>query len=153
MLELPKYNGALADLAHAEPTERWAYFFRHAAEMTTAEIRRFLPGPEFAEAGGVLDMIAQTPEERIRYEQRIKAMRDLRSNFEEAEQRGEERGIMLGEQLGLQKGRREVLQNQVRLFQELLGDAVSSAQEIEAWDLEHLTGVAESLQQRLRARN
>jgi predicted transposase/invertase (TIGR01784 family) len=153
LVELPKYNGAKADLPQARPKERWAYFMRHAAEMTIAEIDQFLPEPAFVEAGGVLDMISKSPEERLRYEMRIKAMRDLMSNLEAAREEGLEQGIEKGIEQGIEKGiEKGSLLGRIQTLQELLGDIVLTSQELQTWEVDRLRRTAESLQARLRGR-
>ena len=66
-------------------------------------VRARLPDPIFAEAAGVLEMIARTPEERDLYEARLKLQRDEQSRIEAAEARGEAKGRVrvLEELLGL----------------------------------------------------
>ena len=141
LVELPKYNGHLSELPLARPKERWAFFLRYASELTVAEIARFLPEPAFAEAGGILDMISKTTEERLRYESRVKAERDQISFLEAARKEGR--------QEGRKEGR---LEGRIQLFQELLGDAISTSEELKTWDLDRLKREAESLQARMRGR-
>jgi predicted transposase/invertase (TIGR01784 family) len=131
LLELPKYNGSLTDLPRARPMERWAYFLRHAAEMSVADIGQLLPDPAFVEAGGVLDMIAKSSEERLRYELRTKALRDQLSNREAAREEGE----MIG---------------QIRLLQRLLGEAVSTSQDLQALGIDRLKTMAATLEGRVQ---
>ena len=145
VLELPKYNGTIAELKMARPKERWAYFLQHATQMTIAEIGELLPEPAFVEAGGVLDMISKTPEERLHYELRVKAMRDQKSNVEAAREEGREKGREEGREEGKWLG-------QIQLLQQLLGDSVSTSDELGKWDLDRLKRTAESLQTRLRGR-
>ena len=57
-----------------DPTEQWLYFFRRAGKSTAKELIARLPDPVFAEAIGVLEMIAQNPEERRLYNERLLAM-------------------------------------------------------------------------------
>jgi hypothetical protein len=75
-LELPKYRGQAAMLPEARPVEKWAYFLRHADELDISQINRLFRDPVFVEAGGILEMISNTPDERLRYELRMKAWRD-----------------------------------------------------------------------------
>ena len=149
IVELPKYNGTLNELPNARPMEQWAYFLMHAAEMTVADIGIFLPSPEFAEAGGVLNMISQTPEERLRYELRTKAMRDYTSNMEAARKEGLQTGFEEGRQEGAEQG---TWMGRIQLLQELLGDSVSTSMELQAYEFDRLKSFAEALQVRLRDR-
>jgi hypothetical protein len=56
--------------------ERWAWFLRHADALTAEQVNRLFPDQIFTEAAGVLEMIAQSPEEFIEYNARLKAQRD-----------------------------------------------------------------------------
>jgi len=85
-------------LPRARSVEKWAYFLGHAAQMEVPDIERLFRDPVFGEAGGILEMISKTEEERLRLELRIKALRDLRSNLESAEMRGLEAGLQQGRQ-------------------------------------------------------
>ena len=153
LLELPKYNGSVNALPRARPKERWAYFLRHASELTVPEIGRFFPEPAFVEAGGVLDMIAKTPEERLRYDLRLKAQRDQTSNLQAAREEGHQEGRQEGLEEGLQKGSQTgQWLGRIQLLQELLGETPLSSEELRTCDLDRLKHIAESLQTRLRER-
>jgi predicted transposase/invertase (TIGR01784 family) len=145
LLELPKYRGTATDLPQARPVEKWAYFLRHADEMDVPEIGRLFQDPVFIEAGGILEMISKTPEERLQYEMRMKALRDQRTNLEAAERRGLEAGREEGREEGRWIGK-------IQTLQELLGEPVSKADEFTNWDLDRLQDVATALQARLRSR-
>jgi flagellar biosynthesis/type III secretory pathway protein FliH len=102
-----------------------------------------------AEAGGVLDMISKTEEERYRYEMRTKALRDYVSGIESALQEGREKGLQEGHEKGLEAGQ---WLGRIQTLQELLGEVVSTPDEVKAWDDERLQRTAELLQARLRER-
>lgn len=141
LLELPKYRGTATDLPQARPVEKWAYFLRHADEMDVPEIERLFQDPVFVEAGGILEMISKTPEERLRYEMRMKALRDYRTNLEAAERRGLEAGRQEGRWIGI-----------IQTLQGLLAEPVSESDELATWNLDRLQELAASLQARLRNR-
>ena len=63
LLQLNNLHVTAANVYHALPAERWAYFLQNADQLTPAEIRRVFPDNEIAEAAGVLEMISQTPEQ------------------------------------------------------------------------------------------
>ena len=107
LIELPKYRGEAAVLPQARPVEKWAYFLGHAAQMEVAELDRCFRDPVFVEAGGILEMISKNEQERLRYELRMKALRDLHSNLDFAEKRGLETGRQQGREEGRQEGREE----------------------------------------------
>jgi len=64
LLELPKYVSPSDHRVIGDPVEQWLYFFCRADESTAEELITRLPEPVFAEATGVLEMIAKNPEER-----------------------------------------------------------------------------------------
>lgn len=138
LLELPKYapprdNGKITD-----PLEKWAYFFCQANESTAEELKQRLADPVFAEATGVLEMIARSPEERRYYEARLKMQRDEQARLEAAEARGEARGEAIG---------------RVRLLEQLAGLPASSADALRQHTLEELAAMENELQRRLRERS
>jgi len=136
-IELPKYNPDVLSVINATPLEKWAYFFRFAAQMTPDEIRRQLADIEFSEAAGVLEMIAQTPREREMYEARLKFERDQAWRLRAANAEGIERGQQMGE---------------IHAFQRLLGLPESPSSELEKFDLDRLASLASQLQSQFRDR-
>jgi len=157
LIELPKYRGEAAVLSQARPVEKWAYFLGHAAQMEVPDIERLFRDPVFVEAGGILEMISKTEEERVRYELRMKALRDLRDNLESAELRGLETGRQQGREEGRQQGREEGRQEgrqegTIQTLQELLGEPVTSSDELATRDPKQLEELARTLQKRLRNR-
>lgn len=71
LFELPKYVLPSDNRVIDDPAEQWLYFFRCAAESTAEELAARLPDPVFAEAAGVLEMIARNPDERRLYNERL----------------------------------------------------------------------------------
>jgi predicted transposase/invertase (TIGR01784 family) len=149
LIELPKYRGEAAVLSQARPVEKWAYFLGHAAQLEVPDIERLFRDPVFVEAGGILEMISKTEEERVRYELRMKALRDLRDNLESAELRGLETGRQQGREEGRQEGR---LEGTIQTLQELLGEPVTNSDELANRDPKQLEELARTLQTRLRTR-
>lgn len=141
LLELPKYAPPGDNSEIIDPLEKWAYFFRRASESTAEELTERLADPVFAEATGVLDMIAKSPEERRYYEARLKMQRDEQARLEAAEERGEARGRAEGEAIG-----------RVRMLQQLTGQAESSVESLRQHSAEELTAMESDLQRRLRER-
>ena len=125
----------------------------HAAQMEVPDIERLFRDPVFVEAGGILEMISKTEEERVRYEMRMKALRDLRDNLESAEMRGLETGRQQGREEGREEGRQEGrLEGTIQTLQELLGEPVTNSDELANRDPKQLEELARSLQTRLRTR-
>ncbi len=98
-------------------------------------------------------MISKTEEERLRYELRIKALRDLHSNLEYAERRGLEAGLQQGREEGRVEGRQEGrVEGTIQTLQKLLGEPVTNSDELANRDPKQLVELAETLQTRLRSR-
>jgi flagellar biosynthesis/type III secretory pathway protein FliH len=110
-------------------------------------------------------MISKTEEERLRYELRMKALRDLHSNLDFAEMRGLETGRQQGLEEGRQEGRLEGrlegiqegrqegrLEGTIQTLQQLLGEPVSNSDELTTRGREQLEELAELLQARMRGR-
>lgn len=142
LLELPKYappadNGPITD-----PLEQWTYFFRLASASTAEELSRRLADPVFAEATGILEMIAKTPEERRFYEARLKMQRDEQARLEAARDQGIAEGEARGEAIG-----------RVKLLEQLAGLPASSSEVLRQRTLEELAAMERELQRRLRERS
>jgi predicted transposase/invertase (TIGR01784 family) len=142
LLELPKYTAPSDNGSITDPIEQWAYFFQEAAHSTRHQLTDRLRDEAFAEAAGVLEMIAKSPEERELYEARLKLQRDEQSRIDAAEERGEARGVALGEIRGAAEGR-------VRLLQEWLGHPPTELDEL---TLEELAAMERELQRQMRNR-
>lgn len=149
-LELTKLEMTRDNLINATPIESWAYFLRHAPEMTVEEVRRLFPEPEFAEAAGVLEMISQTPEQLHEYAARMKLRLDDAARIQYARQEGHQEGEQKGRLEGEQRGK---LLGSIATLQELLSVTTPSADELSGYDLEQLSAVREQLQQQVRNRN
>lgn len=128
--------------------ERWAWLLRHADALTAEQVNRLFPDQVFAEAAGVLEMIAQSPEELIEYNARLKAQRDESARLLYAQQQGldigRSEGIELGRAEGIQRG---MLTGQIILLQKLLQLPVSADHQFAACTLQELEQLAASLQQ------
>jgi len=148
-IELQKYNLAGVDLAGADPLQKRAFFLRRAAEFDVADLSRLLPEPAFTKATGVLDMISQTPEERLRHNLRLKAMRDRFSELEYNRVLARQEGHAEGREEGREEGERIGLIRLLRVLQNLAKEPVSDDVELESMDLLGLTNRIEQLQQGL----
>ncbi len=149
LLQLNNLHVTAANVYHALPAERWAYFLQNADQLTPAEIRRVFPDDEIAEAAGVLEMISQTPEQLQFYNARLKFQRDEEARLRKAEEDGRLQGFregeMIGEARGLKLGR-------ITLLQELLGIGPSTAEEFAGFDESQIKELEERLQHQLRSR-
>ena len=92
LLELPKYVPPSDNTLITDPIEQWAFFFRQAMDLTPQELAARLSDQAFAEAAGVLEMIARSPRERELYEARLKMQRDEQARIDAAKDQSREEG-------------------------------------------------------------
>ena len=150
LLELPKYNPVEDALRSASALEKWLYFFRFAADLSSDEIEARLSDGAFREAAGVLEMISQTPRERELYEARLKMERDEAARLLGAREEGREEGREQGREEGERIGK---LIGVIQTLQQLLGLEVSLSDHLRCQSAEDLSKLVETLQSRLRDRN
>ena len=134
LLELSKLRVTAQNVYNASPAERWAYFLRNAEQMTKSDISRLFPDEEIAEAAGVLEMISQTPEQRLLYNARLKFQRDEESRLLEARQEG-------------------AIVGRIHLLQELLGLRQWTVDEFAGCNASQLVELEDQLKQQLRSRS
>ena len=133
-VELAKYNRGTHKVQGASVLEQWAYWIKNANEHTVEELRELLPGLEFLRATGELNAIREITEEKQMYDAREKASLDIQSNLIDARQEGEAIG-------------------RLKTYKELLGDPVTSDEELTRMTSEQLASTIADLQSRLRKRN
>jgi predicted transposase/invertase (TIGR01784 family) len=107
LLQLNHLHVTEETLYDASALERWAWFLCHADQLTSEQIHELFPDEVFTEAAGVLEMIAQSPEELIEYNARLKAQRDDRARLLYAQQQGIEQGREEGREQGREEGREQ----------------------------------------------
>ena len=153
LLQLSNLAVTAQNVFEASPMEQWAYFLLNAENMTMAEIKRLFPDPEFSEAAEVLEMIAKTPEQRQRYDARLKFQRDEAARgalaCDEARDEGRIEGLREGIEKGVELGE---LFGRITTLQGLLGLAPSTRDELSAYEGVQLNEMAEALQLQLRTR-
>jgi predicted transposase/invertase (TIGR01784 family) len=132
-VELTKYNLQEATISSAPEIEQWAFFFLYADRYEPERLRELLPGIEFQQAITVVEAIAAKTEDRMMYDQRLKAQRDYQWGLDSAWQEGE-------------------LAGRIRLLQELLGQEPSPEASLRERTISELSTLLADLQQRLRAR-
>jgi flagellar biosynthesis/type III secretory pathway protein FliH len=140
-LELTKYNLQEETISSAPAIEQWAFFFLFADEYEPERLRGLLPGVEFQQAISVVEAIAARTEDRMMYDQRLKAQRDYQWGLDSAREEGRQEGWEGGE-----------LSGRIRTLQELLGDEPSSTATLRERTISELSGMLTDLQQRLRSR-
>ena len=138
LFELPKYVPPSDNRVISDPIDQWLYFFRQAGQSTAKELTARLPDPVFAEATGVLEMIAKNPDERRLYNERLKMERDERARNLQAREEGREEGELLG---------------RIKLLQGLNGDTPATSEELLGLGTDRLLAMERELQQRLRERS
>ena len=162
-IELAKYNfpeqraGALDSIRTAPPLEQWAYFLNNAARLEGTELQTLLPEAVYLKATGVMEMIAQTPEERMRYEARRLAELDFKSYVEfariqalkEGRKEGLDKGLEEGREEGREEGLKLGLAGQIRVFQSLLHEPIASDADLLGMPLETLVQLSEELKSKL----
>ncbi|MFN5196604.1 MAG: Rpn family recombination-promoting nuclease/putative transposase [Planctomyces sp.] len=137
---------------HATPVERWAWFLRHAEELTSAQVARLFPDKEFSEAAEVLEMIAQTPQHLVEYNARLKAQRDEEARILYAQQQGKADGRAEGRAEGIDIGiERGVLIGRITLLQQLLQLPAGNEQLFAECSIDDLHRMSTELQQRFSA--
>jgi predicted transposase/invertase (TIGR01784 family) len=155
-IELPKYTFVKELLKSADDLTRWSFFLREAESLNAEELKQLLLEPAYLKAAEVVEMIARSPEERMRYEAQVKAERDRRWReiaIEEAAKEAAEAAVELARESALKEGREEGLEKgrlvgQIQLLQKILKDPVSLRAELELLTLDKLLQKCEQLQQR-----
>jgi predicted transposase/invertase (TIGR01784 family) len=145
LLELPKYRVPNDNELIENPIEQWCYFFRRACDSTPEELTRRLVDPVFAEAAGVLKMIARDPKQRSLYQARMKMEMDERFRLQAAKEEGLAEGLAEGEARGEARGR-------VRILQQLIGTTISSDSELASKSLADLAAMEADLQRQFQER-
>ncbi len=143
LLELPKLRVTAENVRSASPIEQWAFFLQHVHELTGDEVAQLFPDPEFAEAAGVLEMIALSPVQQQLYDDRLKFQKDDAARLEGARQEG----IVEGEARGEAKG---ILRGRIAILQELLGVSQSIPADGSDNDEAELLKIEEDLRNQLR---
>ncbi|GIW97373.1 MAG: hypothetical protein KatS3mg111_0706 [Pirellulaceae bacterium] len=164
-VELSKYNLDEATIRNASKIEQWVFFLRFAQDYSAERLRELLPGIDFDQAIHTIEIIAAQTEDRQMYEQREKAIRDLKWALagarEEGRAEGREEGRAEGREEGRAEGREEgervglkkgELAGKIRLLQELLGEVPTQLEDLRETPIERLESMQERLQRRLRER-
>jgi predicted transposase/invertase (TIGR01784 family) len=165
-VELTKYNLQEATISVAPEIEQWAFFFLYADQYEPKRLRELLPGVEFQQAISVVEAIAGKTEDRMMYDQRLKAQRDYQWGLDSARQKGWEEGMEKGREEGMEKGREEGMEKgrekgreegaaigKIQILQEILGEASSSTASLRERTIGELSTMLADLQQRLRSRD
>ena len=140
-VELTKYNLQEETISAAPAIEQWAFFFLFADGYEPERLRALLPGVEFQRAISVVEAIAAKTEDRIMYDQRLKAQRDYQWGMDSARQEGRQEGLEKGESVG-----------KIQILQQLLGEESSSPASLRERTNSELSTMLADLQQRLRSR-
>lgn len=144
-LELPKFVPSEDNIRKLSAEEKWLYLLINADTMDSDELRDLLVDPPYREAIGILEMISKSPEDLQFYEARLKFLRDKQSQIEAAEQ-----AVHDAREEGLERGD---LRGTIRTLQTVLGEQVSSNEQLDALRLSELKTLIASLQGRLGNHN
>ena len=90
VLQLKHVPVTADDVYNAPDDQKWSWFLCNADTLSVEDIPRLFPDPEFVEAAKVLHMIAQTPEQLMLYNARLKAQRDESGRILQAKLEGEQ---------------------------------------------------------------
>ena len=124
-------------------------FLLFADRYEPERLRALLPGVEFQQAISVVEAIAAKTEDRMMYDQRLKAQRDYQWGLDSARQEGRQEGMEEGLEKGIEKG--ESL-GKIQVLQQLLGEEPSSTASLRERTISELSTLLADLQQRLRSR-
>lgn len=83
-VELTKYNLQEETIYSASVSEQRAFFFLFADQYEPERLRKLLPDVEFQQAISVVEAIAAKTEDRMMYDQRLKASRDYQWGLDSA---------------------------------------------------------------------
>ena len=103
----------------------------------------------FEEAAGVLEMISQSPEDRHFYEARMKFLHDEEARLIAAREEGRVEGREEGREEGMARG---TLIGKIQTLEEIVGDSVTSTNDLQRHDSDQLVSLLAELQSRLRDR-
>jgi flagellar biosynthesis/type III secretory pathway protein FliH len=142
---LTKYNLREETISSAPSIEQWAFFFLFADGYEPQRLRDLLPGVEFQRAISVVEAIAAKTEDRMMYDQRLKAQRDYQWGLDSAREEGREEGLEAGWEGGELSGK-------IQILQQLLGEESSSTESLRERTIGELSTMLADLQQRLRSR-
>ena len=105
-LDLTKFHKKLDALQ--TPTEKWAYFFKHAHQTPIRDIPKPLRDPDIDQAFGVLERMGLSKTEKRLYDSAERARRDrvseIRKSFNDGKKEGVAEGKKEGEKIGIAKG-------------------------------------------------
>jgi predicted transposase/invertase (TIGR01784 family) len=147
VIELPKFAKTAAELA--SDFEVWLYFLRHAAMIDMDDVPVALKRPLVLQALEELKMLAQTDEERERYESRRKAQLDYNTGLKVARMEGELKGRMEGRMEGITEGRREGDIKRIHFCERLLKRPETAAESLAGLSQEELGRIAQELEEAL----
>lgn len=155
-VELTKYDRDERTIATGSKLDQWAFLLMNAQSYEERQLKRLLSGTEFQLAIDTLATIAGKTEDRQMYDQREKARRDydwgIASARREGFELGREEGQQHGREEGLETGRKEALKSMIQTLQSLLGEAVTSANDLDEQTSSELESIIQRLQQRIASR-
>ncbi|TWU33676.1 PD-(D/E)XK nuclease family transposase [Novipirellula aureliae] len=140
-VEMTKYNLDEKTISKASKLEQWAFLLSKAQDYEAEELKQLLTGIEFNTAITTIETISAKTRDKSMYDQREKAQRDYEWAISGAREEGREEGVEQGKLAGT-----------IQTLELLLGEAVSTDEELIKCEKIALTTRIAQLQQRLRDR-
>jgi predicted transposase/invertase (TIGR01784 family) len=148
ILELPKFTKSAVELTSG--LDIWLYFLRYADKMDTEDLPKALTQyPLALLALEELKMLAQTDQERERYESRRKAQLDYNTGVKVARMEGRDEGRLEGRLEGRDEGRVEEKVGVINFCERLLKRAETPREQLASLTFEQLNHLANDLQAQL----
>ncbi|WCL51382.1 Rpn family recombination-promoting nuclease/putative transposase [Leptospira sp. GIMC2001] len=105
-LELPKFLKHLEELE--TELDYWIYLFKNSAKIEESEMKIVIDkAPNLENAFKILEYYSTDPEKRQKLEEKIRTDRDYAYDLAATYERGEIKGKLEGERLGIEKGKLE----------------------------------------------
>ena len=100
---LPRFTKTLEQLENLQ--DKWLYTFRHLAELT--DVPDQFTEDVFRRLFAIAELAHFDPQDRQRYEESLKYLRDLKNSEVTAREEGRQEGIQIGREKGREEGREE----------------------------------------------
>lgn len=160
-VELPKFKYDVTNISNAPLLAQWSWLILNAQNYSADELRQLFPGLAFQNAIRCLETISSKTEDKAMHDQRSKAQRDYdwmlatarEQGLEEGRERGREEGIKRGIKRGIEQGiSRGTVIGAIQSLQQILGDNVSSTEDLSHRGISELQTQLAELQDLVRSR-
>ncbi|MBL8810588.1 MAG: Rpn family recombination-promoting nuclease/putative transposase [Planctomycetaceae bacterium] len=156
-VELAKFPYDATTISIAPPLAQWSWLILNAHHYSSDELKRLFPDLAFQNAIRCLESISSVTEDKAMHDQREKAERDHNWMLASARQQGLEQGLEQGIEQGLEQGleqgiKQGTVAGAIQALQQVLGDPVSSTQDLSHQSVSELQTQLAELQTRIRSR-